>query len=151
MSLLRTIEGDLKTAMKASDKPRMSALRLIKTALKNREIDKMSLLTEDEETAVLSSLGKQRRDSIEQFKKAGRDDLVRIEEDELLIIQQYLPKQLSNEEVTNIISQCIEESGAKSPQELGKVMKLLMPKVRGIADGKFVNEKVKELLEKKAG
>lgn len=146
MSLLKTIEADLKAAMKAVDKPRLSVLRMIKAALKNREIDKMSDLTVDEETAILSTLAKQRRESIEQFAKAGRDELAQGEEAELHVIQEYMPKQLSVEEVESLVRDAVAESGAKTQAEIGKVMKILMPKVKGLADGKLVNEKVKELL-----
>ena len=160
-SLTERIDSDLKSAMKASAvqpamqsamqssaKLRVSVLRMAKAALKNRLIDKRAPLTEDEELAVLSTLSKQRRESIEQFRKAGREDLAKQEEDELAIIHAYLPEQMGAEELDGLILEAIKESGAKGASEMGKVMRLLMPKVKGKADGKAVNERVKILLEK---
>ena len=106
----------------------------------------MSSLTDEEVLSVLSTLAKQRRESIEQYSAAGRSDLADKESKELEIIQSYLPKQLSASELDNVIRLAISESGASSLNELGKVMKVLMPKVKGVADGKIVNQRVKELL-----
>jgi len=106
----------------------------------------MSSLTNEEILSVLSTLAKQRRESIEQYSAAGRSDLADKESQELEIIHSYLPKQLSAAELDNVIRSAISESGASSFNELGKVMKVLMPKIKGVADGKIVNQRVKELL-----
>ena len=146
MSLLKTLDEDLKTALKKSDKIKLSALRLVKSAIKNRQIEKGSELSDEEILAIFSTLAKQRRESIEQFLKGGRNDLVHQEEQELLILHSYMPAQLSAEEIDKMISQAIKESSAKSEGDMGKVMKLLAPRIKGIADGKSVNNRVRELL-----
>jgi len=146
-SITEKIEEDLKSAMKASLGLRVSVLRLIKSALKNRQIEKQSPLSEEEEIAVLSTLSKQRRESIEQYRKAGREDLAKKEEDELSIIQSYMPEQLSPDEIDALIKEAIEECGAKGLSDMGRVMKVLMPKVKGRADGKAVSERVKAIME----
>ena len=146
-SITEKIEEDLKSAMKASLGLRVSVLRLIKSALKNRQIEKQSPLSEEEEIAVLSTLSKQRRESIEQYRKAGREDLAKKEEDELSIIQSYMPEQLSPDKIDALIKEAIEECGAKGLSDMGKVMKVLMPKVKGRADGKAVSERVKAIME----
>ncbi len=135
-------------ATKAKDKIRLSAIRLLKTALHNKEISLMRQLNENEIMQVLSSMIKQRKDSIEQFGKGGRTDLVEKEEAELKVIQEFLPAQISEEEVDALIKKAIEEAGAVSAKDMGKVMKILMPKLTGVADGKAVGEKVKALLSK---
>ena len=146
MSLLKTLDEDLKTALKKSDKIKLSALRLVKSAIKNRQIEKGSELSDDEILVIFSTLAKQRRESIEQFLKGGRNDLVHQEEQELLILQSYMPAQLPAEEIDKMIFQAIKESSAKSEGDMGKVMKLLAPRIKGIADGKSVNNRVRELL-----
>lgn len=145
-SLTEKIDSDLKSAMKASEGLRVSVLRMLKAALKNRQIQKGSALSEEDEVSVLTSLSKQRKESIEQYLKAGREDLANKERDELAILQSYLPEQLSTEELDRIILETIKDSGAKGPSDMGKVMKLLMPKVKGRADGKVVSERLKALL-----
>lgn len=146
MSLLSRIDNDLKAAMKSSDAVRVSTLRMAKAAIKNYQIDRNRDISDEEILSVLSTMAKQRRESIEQFSKAAREDLAEKERQELSVLQIYMPAQLSAEEVEKIIIQAIQESAASSEADMGKVMKLLMPKVRGVADGKFVNMKVKELL-----
>lgn len=146
MSLLKRIDEDLKVAMKSSDAVRVSVLRMAKAAIKNVQIEKSRELSDEEILSVLSSMGKQRRESIEQFSKAGREDLAGIERQELSILQSYMPAQLSLEEVEKFIVEAIQESAAKSEADMGKVMKVLMPKIKGLADGKWVNTRVKELL-----
>jgi uncharacterized protein len=146
MSLLKQIDEDLKVAMKSSDAVRVSVLRMAKAAIKNVQIEKSRELSDEEILSVLSSMGKQRRESIEQFSKAGREDLAGIERQELSILQSYMPAQLSLEEVEKFIVEAIQESAAKSEADMGKVMKVLMPKIKGVADGKWVNTRVKELL-----
>jgi len=142
MSLFDKISQDLIKAQKNKDTIRLSTLRMLKSDLKYKQIEKISSLTEEEELSVLSSAVKKRKDSIEQFKQANREDLVAQEEAELEIILEYLPKQLSEEELTDLIDQAIQESGAVSKADLGKVMKVLMPKVKGRSDGKLVSSLV---------
>ncbi|MBI5848153.1 MAG: GatB/YqeY domain-containing protein [Nitrospirae bacterium] len=146
MSLLKRIDEDLKAAMKSSDTVRVSVLRMAKAAIKYVQIEKGRELSDEEILPVLSSMGKQRRESIEQFSKAGREDLAGIEQQELAILQSYMPAQLSPEETEKLIVLAIQESSAKSEADMGKVMKVLMPKIKGVADGKWVNTRVKELL-----
>lgn len=146
MPIIDRLDSDLKEALKSRDELRLSVIRMIKASLKNKSIEKMGALTDDDVISVLSSMVKQRRESIEQFTLAGRKDLAEKEEKELKIIQSYLPAQLSPEEIDNIIMSAINESGAKSLSDIGKVMKLVIPKIKGAADGKLVNQRVKELL-----
>ena len=146
MSLLKKLDEDLKTALKKSDKLKLSVLRMAKAAVKNQQIDKGRELHDEEILAIFSTLAKQRRESIEQFSKGGRDDLVQQENQELLILQSYMPAQLSAEEIDAMILQVIKESSAKSEGDMGKVMKMLAPPIKGIADGKWVNNRVRELL-----
>jgi len=147
MSLLKKLDEDLKTALKKSDKLKLSVLRLVKAAITNQQIDKGRELLDEEILAIFSTLAKQRRESIEQFLKGGRDDLVQQETQELLILQSYMPAQLSVEELDAIIVQAIKESSAKSEGDMGKVMKMLAPRIKGVADGKWVNNRVRELLQ----
>lgn len=146
MSLLQTVDADLKVALKASDKPKLSVLRLLKAAAKNRQIDKGGDLSDEEVTALIATLIKQRRESIEQFSRGGRNDLVEQEQREITILQAYLPAELSPEELDRLIREAIAEAGAAGEADMGKVMRLLMPRVRGVADGKVVNARVRELL-----
>jgi uncharacterized protein YqeY len=148
MSLLRKLDDDLKLALKASDSLKVSVLRLAKAALKNKQIDKGEELSVDEITSTLSTLSKQRRESIELFSKGGREDLAEKERQELAILQSYLPKQLTSEELDAIIAGAIKESSAAGLKEIGKVMRLVMQRAHGVADGKIVNQRVKEMLEK---
>ncbi len=147
MSLLKKFDDDLKEALKASQAERVSVLRLIKSAVKNKQIDKGGELSEEEIISVVSSMIKRGRESIEQFTKANRMDLARKEEKEVALLQAYLPQQLSHEETDRIISEAIKEAAAGGPHDMGKVMRIVMPKLKGLADGKYVNERVKELLE----
>ncbi|HSW64232.1 MAG TPA: GatB/YqeY domain-containing protein [Dissulfurispiraceae bacterium] len=147
MPVIDTLSADLKEALKARNEIKLSTLRLIKASLKNKEIENMSVLTHDEIVAVLSTMAKQRRESIEQYTAAGRLELASREEQELSIIQSYLPKQLAPEELDAVIRTVILESGATSTNDMGKVMKALVPKVKGIADGKLVNQRVRDLLQ----
>jgi uncharacterized protein len=148
MDVKKKLEEEMVTAAKAKDKIRLSAVRMLKTALHNKEIDLIRPLNENEVLQVLSSMIKQRKDSIEQFAKGGRTDLVEKEEAELKILQEFMPAQISEEEVDAIIKKTIEEAGAVSVKDMGKVMKILMPKLTGTADGKIVGEKVKAFLSK---
>jgi uncharacterized protein YqeY len=146
MDILAKLNEDMVTAAKAKDKIRLSAIRLLKTALHNKEIDLMRPLNETETMQILSGLVKQRKDSIEQFAKGGRPDLVEKEEAELKILQDFMPAQMSDEEVEALIKKAIADVGAASVKDMGKVMKVLMPQITGKADGKAAGEKVKALL-----
>ena len=148
MSLLQKFDDELKVAIKTSDKLKVSVLKMAKATLKNRQIEKRGELSEDEILSVISMLSKQRRESIEQFSKGGRDDLANKEKQELEILQSYMPSQLTPEELDRIIVETIKESSAQDIKDIGKVMRLFMPRVKGAADGKVVNQRVKELLEK---
>ncbi|MCE5311805.1 MAG: GatB/YqeY domain-containing protein [Nitrospiraceae bacterium] len=150
-TVLQKLDIELKEALKARDEIKVSTLRMVKASLKNKEIEKMSPLSGDDIITVLSTLSKQRRESIEQYNAASRPDLAEKEEKELRIIQTFLPKQLSPQELDEIILAAIKESGAASPAEAGKVMKIVSPKTKGQADGKTVNNRVKELLTEKQG
>jgi len=153
MSIKRTLEADLKEALKARETLRVACLRMLKSKILEREVALRSdrgrdyELEDDETLAVLTAYGKQRRDSIESFRQAGRDDLADKEEAELAIVNAYLPRQLSGEEIERIVQETIEESGATSPRDMGKVMKLVMPRLKGAADGKRVNEIVRSSLQ----
>jgi hypothetical protein len=146
MSLLERIDSDLKTAMKSSDKVAVSTLRIVKSTIKNKEIEKGETLTDEEIISTFSTLTKQRRESIEQFEKGGREDLVSAEKAELAVLQKYLPEQLSVEELEKLIREAIQITAASGTKDIGRVMKEVMPKVKGRADGKEINRKVSELL-----
>lgn len=151
MSLLKRFDDDLRTALKASESAKVSILRMAKAALKNRQIEKGRELTDDEIISVISSMVKQGREAQEQFSAAGRVDLARKEEQEVAILQAYLPQQLGLDELDRIILDAIKEASATTPQDMGKVMRVLMPRIKGAADGKYVNQRVKELLESGSG
>jgi uncharacterized protein len=146
LAILEDLNAALKEAMKSRDELKVSVIRMMKASLKNKEIEKMGALTDEDILSALSTMAKQRRESIEQFTNAGRTELAEKESRELEILQAYLPKQLSSEELDALIKNAISESGAKSAADMGKVMKVLMPGVKGVADGKAVNQRVKELL-----
>lgn len=145
-TISQSFDAALKEALKSRDELKVSVIRMIKASLKNKEIEKMGPLTDDDVIAVLSTMAKQRRESVEQFTAAGRTDLADKEKKELEIIQSYLPAQLSPKELDDIIIAGIKESNAASPADMGKVMKVVMPRIKGAADGKVVNQRVKELL-----
>ena len=148
MSLKDKLTADMKDAMKAREagKLRLSVIRLVRGAIRQQEIDGQKELSDEDVLGVISKEVKQRRDSIEDFKKGGRDDLVAEAEAEIAVLMEYLPQQLSEDEVRSLVKEAIAASGATSPKDMGKVMKELMPKVKGRADGKLVNGIVKELL-----
>lgn len=146
MEINNKLNEEMITAAKSKDKIRLSAIRMIKTALHNKEISLMRALNEDEILQVLSSMIKQRKDSIEQFNRGGRTDLVEQEEAELKVIQEFMPAQMSEHDVEALIRKTIAEAGAVSIKDMGKVMKILMPQLTGMADGKLVGEKVKAFL-----
>jgi uncharacterized protein YqeY len=147
-STIEKLDAELKEALKSGDELKVSVIRMIKASLKNKSIEKMGILTDDDILSVLSSMAKQRRESIEQFASAGRTDLAEKEKKELEIVQSYLPKQLSLQEIDEIIRSAIKECNASSPGDMGKVMKIVTPKTKGTADGRVVSERVKELLSK---
>ena len=150
MSLKDQVSEDIKTAMKSKDKVRLETVRSIKKVLIEKEStirgQGQETLTEAQELEILIQLAKQRRDSIEQYQKAGREDLADQEKAELAIIEEYLPKQLSDEEVSVIIDEIITQVGASSAKDMGKVMGQAMQRLKGQADGKKVQELVKAKL-----
>lgn len=148
MSLKDKLTDEMKDAMRSQDKLRLSTIRMLLSAVKNKEIDLRVKLTDEEVIETITSQVKQRRDSIEQFTNAGRLDLVEKEEAELKILQGFLPKQLTPEEIDSEVEKAVAEAEASGMKDLGKVMKLLMPRVAGRADGKVVSEKVRERLSK---
>lgn len=149
MSLLAELNEDIKTAMKSRDKERLSVLRMIKSSLLNEEIAKGSELNSDEELTVLAREKKQRNESLEEFTKADRQDLVSKLEHEIVIVDEYLPQQLSQEEVAALVKEAVQQTGASSMADMGKVMGALMPKVKGKADGNIVSSLVKSELQNK--
>ncbi|MBL8168009.1 MAG: GatB/YqeY domain-containing protein [Acidobacteria bacterium] len=147
MTFLERINEDLKSAMKNKEADRLSTLRMVKTALKNREIDKMEPLTDEEALAALRTLVKQRRDSIEQYTKAGRTELAEKEAAEIKVIEVYLPAALDEAAVAQVVAATIAETGASSPKDVGVVMKAVLAKLAGeTVDGKLINQLVKSKL-----
>lgn len=148
MLLREQLNADMKEAMKAREagKLRLAVIRMVWSTIRNLEIDKKKELTEEEIAGVIAKEVKMRKDSIEEFQKGNRMDLVEQAEQEVEVLLPYLPQQLSEEEVRQVVSDTIAEIGATSPKEMGKVMSALMPKVKGRADGKLVNTIVRELL-----
>ncbi|MCZ0704020.1 uncharacterized protein YqeY [Natronobacillus azotifigens] len=147
MSLLERLNQDMKQAMRNKDKQTLSVIRMVKASLQNESIKLGNdELSEEQELTVLTRELKQRKDSLHEFKEAGRDDLVENLNNEINVLQVYMPEQLSNEELETIVLQTIEEVNATSKQEMGKVMGALMPKVKGKADGTEVNKLVQKHL-----
>ena len=145
-SLTIKIQEDLKAAMKRGDRATVSALRLIIAAMKQREIDTRKVLTDSEAVVILNRLSKQRKDSISQYLAASRNDLASVEENELKIIEDYLPEQLSSEEIESKVLSAIESIGAKSLKDMGKVMAKLKTELQGNADMSLVSEITKKNL-----
>jgi len=146
MSLLDKLTNDMKAAMKAGEKDRLSTIRLLRGYIKNASIDRQKELNESEEIAVLQSAAKKRRESIQAYSDAGRDDLVAKETAELEVIQSYLPQPLSQEEIEKIIDSAIAQVGATTMQDLGKVMPVAIQMAKGRADGKTINAIVRKKL-----
>lgn len=146
MSLKQQLNDDLKDAMRAGDAPRRDTLRLLLSSVHNAEIEAGDELDDEGVLGVLGKEAKQRRESIEEFKKGGRQELVDKEEAELALIAAYLPEQLSRDDIVAAARKIIEETGANGPQDIGKVMPALMQQLRGRADGRAANEVVRELL-----
>lgn len=137
---------DVKAAMRSQEKERLGTIRLITAALKQKEVDERIVLTDEQVLAILNKMIKQRRDSISQFEAGNRTDLAQKEAEEIRIIQQYLPAQLSSAEIDQAITAAIQESGATSAKDMGKVMGVLKAKIQGKADMTVVSAKVKERL-----
>lgn len=147
MSLKERIDEDYKTALKSRDERRVSALRFLRSVIHNVEIDKQRALADDEILGVIQSEARKRQESIDAFQQGGRQDLVERESAELAILQSYLPKALTRDELVSLVQETIQQVGALSMRDMGKVMSVLMPKVRGRADGREVSELVRQMLE----
>lgn len=141
------IQADLKEAMRAKDRQRVTVLRSALNAIKQEEIDKRVELGPQDAVAMLMREAKKQHEAITDAEKAGRDDLVTTAQEELAILEAYLPQQLSAEKITEMVQAAIAETGAASPKDMGRVMGVLMPKLKGQADGKLVNQIVRELLQ----
>ena len=145
-TLLKKLQDEMKKALKSKDTERLSVIRMLISEIKKEQIDKKKELSDDEILAIIQRYAKQRREAIEQYKKANRNDLVEKEQNELNIVLEFLPKQLTEEEITDIVEETIKELGASSLKDMGKVMKTVMAKVKGRADGSIVSRIVKEKL-----
>ena len=146
MALKDQLDADLKSAMKDKDQLKLSVVRMLKSAIKYREIEVMKTLDDAGVQAVISSEIKRRRDSVEQYRQGGREDLASKEESEIALLQAYLPAQLSPEELGKVVDAAIQRVGAQGPKDMGKVMKEVLPEVQGKAEGKVVSELVKAKL-----
>ncbi|QSS99003.1 GatB/YqeY domain-containing protein [Pontibacillus sp. ALD_SL1] len=147
MSLLERLNQDMKEALRNKEKERLSVIRMVKSSLQNEALKLgKDELTEEEELTVLSREIKQRKDSLQEYKSAGRDDLAQKDERDIEIIQSYMPQQLSEDELDAIVQETIAEVGATSKKDIGKVMSAIMPKVKGKADGSLVNQFVQKHL-----
>lgn len=148
MSLVEQLSQDLKTAMKAKDKEKLAVVRTLKAALQNEALKEgtQKVLTADEELTVVSREMKQRKESLQEFEQAGRTELVAKAQQDIEILAAYLPAQLSEAELRQIVAKAIEKTGATAPNEFGKVMGVVMPQVKGKADGNQVNALVKAAL-----
>ena len=147
MSLSERLNDDMKTAMRNQDKFRLSVIRMLRASIKNVEIDQRRTLADNEVLEIIGRELKQRKDSLQEFEKAGREDLAEAVKAEIDIVVAYMPEQLSEAEIAEIVKQTIEEVGASSKADMGKVMAALMPKVKGRADGKLVNQAVAQYLQ----
>ena len=150
MSIKERLNEDMKQAMKDKEagKLRLSVIRMVRASVKNVEIDRKKELGDEDVLDVLAKEVKMRRDSLEEFKKGNRPDLVAGLEQEIDILMGYLPQQLSDEEVRALVAEVVAQTGAAGPKDMGKVMSALMPKVKGRADGKTVNAMVKDALNR---
>jgi len=146
MALTDQLDADVKAAMKDREALKVSVLRMVKSAIKYREIEVAKSLDDAAVQVVIASEIKRRRDAVEQFRQGGREDLASKEEAEIAILQAYLPKQLAPEELARIVDAAIQRVGAQGPRDMGKVMKELLPEVQGKAEGKAVSEVVKQKL-----
>ncbi len=147
MSLLDRLNNDMKQAMKNKEKDKLSVIRMLKASIQNEALKlRKDTLTDEEDLTVLSRELKQRKDSLQEFSNAGRDDLVEKVQSEIKYVEVYMPQQLTEEEVTDIVKDTIASVGATSKADMGKVMGALMPKVKGKADGALVNKLVQQHL-----
>lgn len=147
MSLQERLTDDMKQAMRAKQKDRLTTIRMVKASLQNEAIKfGRQDLTEEEELTVLNREMKQRRDSLREFESAGRHDLVEKIQAEIVVLEAYMPKQLSEEEVQEIVDAAIAQTGASAPSDMGKVMGIVMPQLKGKADGALINRLVKQRL-----
>ncbi|NPA58259.1 MAG: GatB/YqeY domain-containing protein [Aquificae bacterium] len=144
--LLKRLQEEMKTALKKGERDRLSVIRMLISEIKKVQIDSKKELTDEEIIQVLQRYAKQRKESIKQYREAGREDLASKEEFELKVVQEFLPQPLSEEELVSIIKQVIQETGASSMKDMGKVMKAVMDKVKGRADGGTVSGLVKKML-----
>ncbi len=151
MPIQAQLQEDLKQAMRAKDATRRSVLRYLRSEIHNAEISQQKELDDEGVLAVLSRQAQQRRDSIEAYESANRQDLVEREKDELAIILEYLPQQLMRSEIDDLVEQAIADSGASGPADMGKVMGRLMPQVRGRAEGREVSAAASAALRRMAG
>lgn len=140
------LQAALKEAMVAKDNQRRDVIRVLTSAIKQVEVDSQKTLSAEDVVAVLQKEAKKRRESIDEATKLGRAEIVEREKQELAILEEFLPRQLSREEIAAIVREVIAQTGVTSAKEMGKLMGVLMPRVKGLADGKLVNEVVKELL-----
>jgi len=146
MSLRARIQDDIKTAMRNKDRERLTLLRMLSAAIKQKEVDERVELDEAGVTAVVEKMVKQRRDSVKQYREGGRDDLADQEAAEITILEDYLPEQLDEAELAKLVDQAVSESGAESMKDMGKVMALLKPRIQGRADMGAVSQQVKARL-----
>ncbi|WP_208560137.1 GatB/YqeY domain-containing protein [Marinilactibacillus kalidii] len=146
MAILEELNQDMKVAMKAKDRERLTTVRMLKSALQNEQINKGDALTSDEELTIIAREKKQRLESLHEFQEANREDLVEKLEKELSIVDSYLPEQLSEEEIAQIVQDAVAQTGATSMKDMGKVMGVVLPKVKGKADGSLVSSLVKKEL-----
>ena len=157
MSTRERLDADMRTAMKAGDKARLSVIRMLRSKMQEAEVAGRGkegpdyALYEEAALQAVASYAKQRRESIDSYREAGREELAAAEEAELKIVTEYLPEQLSDDEVRGLVQDAVAEAGATSPKDMGAVMKLVMPQVRGRADGKLVNRIVRECLTPRDG
>ncbi|MDT8861792.1 GatB/YqeY domain-containing protein [Alkalihalobacillus sp. MEB130] len=146
MNLLERLNQDMKNAMKNKEKDRLSVIRMVKSSLQNEKYKLGRELTDDDSLTVLNRELKQRKDSLHEFEQANREDLASKLRDEIVVLEDYMPEQLSEEEVAQIVQETIEEVGASTKGDMGKVMGAIMPKVKGKADGGLVNRLVQQHL-----
>ncbi|HOK62601.1 MAG TPA: GatB/YqeY domain-containing protein [Soehngenia sp.] len=147
MSLKDKLMDDMKNSMKNKDTIRKNTITMIRAAIKQKEVDERKDLNDEEILDIISKQLKEKKMVIEDFKKGNREDLVELTEAEMKILLEYLPEQLSYEEVKSIVKDTIDNMGEVTPKDIGRIMKEVMPKVKGKADGSLVNKAVKELLE----
>lgn len=148
MNLKQQLSDAMKAAMKAKDSLRLTTVRMVLAAIKNREIDQRKDLSDEDVIGVLSSLVKQRKESVQLYREGGRTELAEKEEAELAILQEFLPQPLNSDEISALIERAVVETGAAGPRDMGKVMKIVSAQTRGRADGKQVSDMVKERLSR---